>query len=436
MNQKRKKNLIIVGAIGLIVLACINWLIVVGLLFIAFIIWIASIEINKEESRYASSYFTSKKEHREAKTPIEYGTSTHQVQLKSKQVEESIKAFADNLIDTKQGLIKTNDLMSFWGVKPESYQTLHKRHLDSLIHGLRKLGYGIVPNYQQGHKRLDYGESCVLYRLPTKSTSYKTQIVHQAEIYMKLLGVLMNGKTYPADSEHINKCIQELSINQDFHSYLNAYMLWLGQRKQPYDKKTKDEVSQLPSKSKRIFRELLADAVIVNGDIDSSRVDNLKKILPTLDEESESVHSLLHQSLTDDGFATVERQSGVTEHTIRKSDDKNPSTIVLDHKKLGELKQQTEIAQGLLSDIFVDENEEQTSASPTTNNLILDTLQKLLKKDSWKRDEVADMLGTGVMIGNILEQINDYAYSIVDDIVVEEDGDTIYVTTEYKEQLI
>jgi hypothetical protein len=49
---------------------------------------------------------------------------------------------------------------------------------------------------------------------------------------------------------------------------------------------------------------------------------------------------------------------------------------------------------------------------------------------------VADMLGAGVMIGNLLEQINDYAYSIVDDIVVEEDGYTIYVTTEYKEQLI
>jgi hypothetical protein len=63
-------------------------------------------------------------------------------------------------------------------------------------------------------------------------------------------------------------------------------------------------------------------------------------------------------------------------------------------------------------------------------------LHKLLEKDSWQRDEVADMLGAGVMIGNLLEQINDYAYSIVDDIVVEEDGETIYVTTEYKEQLI
>jgi hypothetical protein len=250
------------------------------------------------------------------------------------------------------------------------------------------------------------------------------------------MGVLMNGKPYPSDSEYINKCIQELAISLDFHAYFNAYILWLGQRKQPYDKKTKEEVALLPNKTKQIFRNLLTEAVIVNDDIDSSRVDNLKKILPTLDEESESVHSLLHQSLTDDGFATVERKSGVTEHTIRKSDEKKLSTLVLDQRKLGELKQQTEIAQSLLSDIFVDENEEQITSSPAKNNLVHDTLHKLLEKDIWQRDEVADMLGAGVMIGNLLEQINDYAYSIVDDIVVEEDGETIYVTTEYKEQLI
>ena len=46
------------------------------------------------------------------------------------------------------------------------------------------------------------------------------------------------------------------------------------------------------------------------------------------------------------------------------------------------------------------------------------------------------MVGPDVMIGNLLEQINDYAYPIVNDIVVEEDGENIYVTTDYKEQLI
>ena len=162
----------------------------------------------------------------------------------------------------------------------------------------------------------------------------------------------------------------------------------------------------------------------------------MKKILPTLDTDSASVHSLVHQSLTDDGFAIVETGHAVTEYTIREPDQKKPSTLTLDEKKLGELKQQTEIAQDLLSDIFIIEEDEQTSRTHTKNNTVIEVLCKLLEKDVWERPEVEGLLGSGVMIGNILEQINDYAYSIVEDIVVEEDGDTIYVTTEYKEQLI
>jgi hypothetical protein len=40
------------------------------------------------------------------------------------------------------------------------------------------------------------------------------------------------------------------------------------------------------------------------------------------------------------------------------------------------------------------------------------------------------------MIGNLLEQINDYAYEKVEDVVVDEDDDMIYIMTEYKDQLI
>ena len=69
-------------------------------------------------------------------------------------------------------------------------------------------------------------------------------------------------------------------------------------------------------------------------------------------------------------------------------------------------------------------------------NSIKEILVKLLTKEQWERTELAELVGPDVMIGNLLEQINDYAYSVVKDIVVEEDGDNIYVTTEYKEQLI
>jgi hypothetical protein len=174
-------------------------------------------------------------------------------------------------------------------------------------------------------------------------------------------------------------------------------------------------------------------------------MEALKKIMPTLDENPESIHSLLHQSLTDEGFATVEKREDAREYTIRrpgekrtsvKPEEKKPEGLQLDEGKLRQLRQQTQYAQDLLSDIFTAEEEEPVPATSSQSSLVVEMLEKLLEKDLWNRTEVEALMGPGVMLGSILEQINDYAYSKVDDIVVEEDGDSIYVTTEYKEYLI
>lgn len=133
---------------------------------------------------------------------------------------------------------------------------------------------------------------------------------------------------------------------------------------------------------------------------------------------------------------TVVKVVKAPEFQIRQPKEKMAPVIVLDESKLDELKQQTKIAQELLADIFIVEDEEKTPDNITKNDGIIETLHKLLEKDIWTRRELEEMLGHGVMVGSVLEQINDYAYSKVDDIVVEEDSDTIYVTTEYKEQLI
>ena len=142
MSKSKNRLFIIVGAIGFIALACLNWLIVVGLLFLALIIWLASDDIKNGDSRYTSSYSRSNQEYREPKSPLEYSSSPHYIQQKAKHVADSIKAFIDNIIDNKAGLVCSNDLFSFWGVNVSAYQTLHKRHLDNLIQGLQKLGYG------------------------------------------------------------------------------------------------------------------------------------------------------------------------------------------------------------------------------------------------------------------------------------------------------
>jgi hypothetical protein len=110
---------------------------------------------------------------------------------------------------------------------------------------------------------------------------------------------------------------------------------------------------------------------------------------------------------------------------------------LLDEGRLATLQEQTKAAQDMLAEIFMEEEEQVQDVILLPNQYpLLETLSKLLSKEQWTRNELEGLVGPDVMLGNLLEQINDYAYSKINDVVVEEDGDIIYVTTEYKEQLI
>ena len=178
----------------------------------------------------------------------------------------------------------------------------------------------------------------------------------------------------------------------------------------------------------------------------------LLSYLNQTDEQQQPVKLLKKEKPKNSGresLATVERARKSGGYAIREPEKKKTSEvgkkklvkkeilpIVLDEMKLQELKRQTEIAMELLSEIFIGEEEVHIPVNNLNSNAILEALQKLMEKNIWQREELQQLFGSNIMIGNMLEQINDYAYSKVGDVVVEEDGDTIYVTTEYKIQLI
>ena len=133
--------------------------------------------------------------------------------------------------------------------------------------------------------------------------------------------------------------------------------------------------------------------------------------------------------------AGVEKPKKTKGFAIPKPENKEES--LLDKVKLATLQEQTKAAQDMLAEIFIQEEEQvQDVVSQPDLNPLTEILVELLTKEQWTRNELKELVGPDVMIGNLLEQINDYAYSIVSDVVVEEDGENIYVTTDYKEQLI
>ena len=104
------------------------------------------------------------------------------------------------------------------------------------------------------------------------------------------------------------------------------------QKKQAFDPRTKAEVSSLAALQKEKFQKLLLNATYIDGGIDGLRIEALKRILPTLGVEAESIHTLLHQNLTDEeGFATVEKQDDAREYSIHEP-EKTTGGISLDKR--------------------------------------------------------------------------------------------------------
>lgn len=159
---------------------------------------------------------------------------------------------------------------------------------------------------------------------------------------------------------------------------------------------------------------------------------------------AESIHSQIHRLVTDnDGFAVIEKKLDSIEFTLNENSGSPQSTprknVIINPKKLQILEQQTKTAQELLSTIFTEEQPipPKNITSDSTTSAWMEVFKVLLSKELWNRVELESICRErGLMPAAVLEQINDYAYEKVNDTIIDEDGDRIYVSLEYKEELI
>ncbi len=165
-----------------------------------------------------------------------------------------------------------------------------------------------------------------------------------------------------------------------------------------------------------------------------SRVSSSISLFET---DYQNIHTKIHRVITEgEEFATIEKETNASEYTIDKDAPESKQGVSLSNELLVKVEKQTKQAQELLTNIF-EKNEEETGLTGRENNELLDILKILFTKESWQRSEVELICQKHhLMIGFVLEQINDYSYNKIEDAVIEDDGDTIYVMTEFKDKLI
>ena len=339
-------------------------------------------------------------------------------------------------------LIDVDSLLDKMGYIGKDEKSLYLQAIQAITNGLKRLKIRTVPLIDVDNKRLNFGDKCVIYKIKGVSQVERTDTYSRLELFVKLVMLLIQADVCnDNDIIFVEKQIDSQSDTSGNARHLKAYFRWLQHKKLSFDKRTKDSIGKLLSKEQcKQIAHLLVKLSSNLGEISNKRVDVLTKIFPLLGEDVNNIHSQIHRMLIDDeDFATVEVKTDAKEYVITQSESqpkRKQKIVKIDTAKLSKLEAQTASAQNMLSEIF---NEEENASSVITHNRspLIAILAKLLTKSEWSKAEVDSICKEfNVITGSILEQINDYAYDKVDDVVIEDDDDIIYVNTDYKDQLI
>ena len=309
---------------------------------------------------------------------------------------------------------------------------INKAQITSIIKCIGKIGYGIVPYFFVDEKRFNYGDICILFREKNNEEIDKV-VSYKFEQLIKIGVYIVNNTCSDNDIIMIENYIKKEVNNVPTQKYLLAYLRWLLiTSSYKLTKNNKDEITKLAEESKRRFVAFATCLTTYNNQSFPKRLDYLKNVLPLFNVDQQSIHTLIHRVVSEDeDFATIEKENCVTKYTIDKAFN---HSISLSSEQLVKVEEQTKQAQDILADIF--EDEETVSTSRDYND-IMSVLSVLLSKESWQRSEVESICQKHhLMIGSVLERINDYSYNKIEDAVIEDDGDTIYVMTEFKDKLI
>jgi hypothetical protein len=193
------------------------------------------------------------------------------------------------------------------------------------------------------------------------------------------------------------------------------------------------------------FRKSIAKHIkqfaFIGNNISFERVDQLERILPFLGDDwkklKKELEILQKDIIVEDVSSETIRRSKTSHKNIATKKPHKPTIVTLDIEKIRIFEEQTKESQQILSDIFNDNIEESNVVTHRDNGVMLEILKIIISKSVWERPELEKIcLRYNQILGSILEQINDYAYDKVNDTVIDDDDDIVYVNTDYKDKLI
>ncbi len=316
-----------------------------------------------------------------------------------------------------------------------------QRHIAGL---LDRLGFAFEPDRRHTEASLNRDGAIVLFKGATGAPAQTgaTFIAARTLVEIALLAAASDGEVVPAELDQVATdlaALPELSVDE--RRRLAAHALWLS-RDPPRLQAALKRLGALPANATRAAIQAAVSTVLADGRVLPVEVRFLEKLHKALGLPQDEAYAALHRGTgrTDEPVTVA-----AAEHTAGVPIPSEAAAVVaFDATRLARIREETSQVSALLTSIFIEDPVEEapTRASTTSSSRFegldarhADLLSAILTSGRLDRDAFeARARDLKLLPGGALETINEWAFEIFDEALLEEDDD-IYPASHLRDRL-
>lgn len=316
-----------------------------------------------------------------------------------------------------------------------------QRHIAGL---LDRLGFAFEPDRRHTEASLNRDGAIVLFK-GTPGAPAQTSanfIAARTLVEIALLAAASDGDVVPAELDQVATDLAALpELSADERRRLSAHALWLSSDP-PRIQSALKRLGALPSKATRAATQAAVSTVLADGRVLPVEVRFLEKLHKALGLPQDEAYAALHRGTgrADEPVtvAAAELAAGVP------LPPEEEAIIAFDATRLARIREETSQVSALLTSIFIEDPVEATPApvamtSPSRfaglDARHADLLSAILTAGRLDRDAFATSArDLKLLPGGALETINEWAFEIFDEALLEDDDD-IYPVSHLRDRL-
>ena len=355
---------------------------------------------------------------------------------------EKLRAFlSDRLHGMNSIIVEGSEFITSLGFNSESELSSSESLLVAQLLG--HLRYGLEPDVRFSGQRITAHRKLVLFPV-SKIPAHAASAEYTSALLLLTLSALIvhaDGIVSEAEENHLRAHISSvLSLTSEEQHRLNAH-LELFLLEAPSWKAVKKHLQELNESSKTAISDFILALATSDGQVAPEEVDILKKIYELLERDTELLFSELHARQTRNSPEIESKTS--TDNILGEG-----AGISLNMDVIAHTLQQTEQVQSLLAEVF--EDEEEIPARNKEDILPLEIVQnlpsldrahsalfyQLVKFNNISRDDFAAVCKQhDVLPEGAIENLNSAAFDMVDEPLLEEDGDMLIIDRDIAKEM-